>query len=34
VVSEVATHDDTVMLLDNMFPELHPVADEEFDLCE
>ena len=34
VVSEVATNGDTVMLLDNMFPELHPVAEEEFDWCE
>ena len=33
-LSEVAANDDAVMLLNNMFPELHPVAEEEFDFCE
>ena len=32
--SEDAANDDAVMLLSNMFPELHPVAEEEFDFCE
>ena len=34
VFSKEAANNDAVMLLNDMFPELHPVVEEEFDFCE